>query len=421
MARIAFVDLLFNWPPAGGSWVDVREVALRLARAGHCVELFVPRFQKYYPRGRVDEDPGFPVHGIPCNRFTYNVYTLGRRLTRALEAFAPDAVFLCDGYFMKGALLPYLTRWPLVLRFYAYELLCYNLHYYLYDEGRVCDGNFIEDAARCHACWYRTPKVAIRHLLDILTGAPDRHPALHFSQEYFFSLAFTRSYRKRLKDWIGRAAAVVTYNPFIRGMLSPYNRNVLQIPSGVDTSRFFPAQEPSRDSLPVILMSGRVNDALKGFPTVRQACDRLWEQGRRFRLLITEQFPVDGEAPYLEKLGWLDQNQLPELYRRCDISLTPSIWVEPFGITALESMASGLPVIASRIGGLETSVVDGQTGFLIEPGDSAAMAETLARLLDDPALRQRLGAAGRKRAEEVFNWNVIVRDHYLPLIDRLLK
>jgi glycosyltransferase involved in cell wall biosynthesis len=421
MARIAFVDLLFNWPPAGGSWVDVRQVAAGLSRAGHTVELFVPRFQDYYPRGRIEEDPGFVVHGIQCNRFTYNVYTFGKRLTRALESFSPDVVFLGDGYFMKGALLPYLTRWPVILRFYAYELLCYNLHYYLYEQQRVCDGNFIENPARCHSCWYKNPWTVPRQLLEIVFGREDRHPALHFSQEYFFSLAFTRYYREHLGQWIGRAAAVVTYNDFTRQTMSRYNSNVLRIPSGVDTSRFYPAKTPLENESPAILMSGRVNDPLKGFATVRRACDRLWEEGRRFRLLITEQFPVEGQAPYLEKLGWFSQEQLPDLYRRCDISLVPSIWMEPFGITALESMASGLPVIASRIGGLETSVVDGETGFLIQPDDSDALAEKLALLLDDPQLRRKLGSAGRKRAEEVFNWDTLVKDNYLPLVDQLSR
>lgn len=422
MARIAVVDLTFNWPPVGGCWVDLKEIADRLVRAGHRLELFVPRFQDYYPRGKVETDLSFPVHPIPFNRFTYNIYLVGRRLQKALRAFGPDLVFVGDGYFMKGALLPYLAEWPVVLRFYAYELICFNLHYYLYREGRVCDGNFIEDPARCHRCWYTSRLSLPKHVLGILAGVEDRHPALHFSQEYLGSLAFTRYYRRHLAQWLGIPRAIIVYNPFIQGLLSPYNSNTRIIPSGVNTRRFALRESGAEPGgPPAILMTGRVNDPLKGFPTVREACDRLHREGLEFKLLITSAYPVDFEAPYLENLGWVDQEQLPSLYHKGAISLVPSTWIEPFGITAVESMAAGLPVVASRIGGLETSVVDGQTGFLLPPGDAGAMTDCLRNLLADGALRRRLGQAGRRRAEEEYDWDVLVDRHYLPLVQTLTE
>jgi hypothetical protein len=112
MVRIAFVDLTFNWPPVGGCWVDLKEIAERLVRAGHEVELFAPRFQEYYPRGSVEGSLPFKVNTIPFNRFTFSIYLTGPRFQKALERFQPDLVYLGDGYFMKGALLPYLQRWP---------------------------------------------------------------------------------------------------------------------------------------------------------------------------------------------------------------------------------------------------------------------------------------------------------------------
>jgi glycosyltransferase involved in cell wall biosynthesis len=84
-------------------------------------------------------------------------------------------------------------------------------------------------------------------------------------------------------------------------------------------------------------------------------------------------------------------------WRRCLLGLVPSIWAEPFGLVALEAMASGRPVIASRIGGLTDIVVDGETGLLVPPGDTDALRGAMARLLADPALRQRFGNAGRQR------------------------
>ena len=73
----------------------------------------------------------------------------------------------------------------------------------------------------------------------------------------------------------------------------------------------------------------------------------------------------------------------------------PTIAQEGLSRTSVEAMASGIPVIASRIGGLPFTVNDGVTGLLFEPGDPADLARQIARLLDDPALRRRMGLAGR--------------------------
>lgn len=84
-------------------------------------------------------------------------------------------------------------------------------------------------------------------------------------------------------------------------------------------------------------------------------------------------------------------------WSRCTIALTPSILPEAFGIVALEAMAMGRPVVASRIGGLPDVVADGETGFLITPGDELALRAAIERLLDDPVLREQMGARARQR------------------------
>jgi glycosyltransferase involved in cell wall biosynthesis len=84
-------------------------------------------------------------------------------------------------------------------------------------------------------------------------------------------------------------------------------------------------------------------------------------------------------------------------WRRASVGLVPSTWDEPFGIVALEAMATGTPVVASRIGGLTDIVEDGVTGVLVPPGDVQALAAAMRRLVDDPALRGRMGERGRER------------------------
>jgi glycosyltransferase involved in cell wall biosynthesis len=85
-------------------------------------------------------------------------------------------------------------------------------------------------------------------------------------------------------------------------------------------------------------------------------------------------------------------------WRHCGIAVVPSLWPEPFGLVAVEAMASGRPVVASDMGGLSEIVENGVTGLLVPPGDPAALATAMKRLIDDPKLAADLGAAGRERA-----------------------
>jgi glycosyltransferase involved in cell wall biosynthesis len=99
-----------------------------------------------------------------------------------------------------------------------------------------------------------------------------------------------------------------------------------------------------------------------------------------------------------EFLGHVPFSRLAAEYRRARVFCLPSRQ-EGFGIVFLEAMAAGLPIAAARAGAVPEVVTDGECGILVTPGDEAALAEALGRMLGDPSLRQRLGEAGRRRVE----------------------
>jgi len=105
-------------------------------------------------------------------------------------------------------------------------------------------------------------------------------------------------------------------------------------------------------------------------------------------------------------LGRIDHAKVPDLIRSFDIMLMPSIYEsETFGVAAIEASAAGVPVIASKVGGVPEAVLHDQTGLLVPPRDTAALAHACIELIDDPQRRRQLGLAGRKFVERYYDWN----------------
>lgn len=104
------------------------------------------------------------------------------------------------------------------------------------------------------------------------------------------------------------------------------------------------------------------------------------------------------EQGLLRCVGELPRSQMPEFWNSVNVAVVPSLY-EPFGLVALEAMACGVPVVCTSAGGLKEVVVHGESGLLVQPGDSRALAEALLSLLTNEGLRARFGDAARRRSE----------------------
>jgi glycosyltransferase involved in cell wall biosynthesis/phosphoheptose isomerase len=190
------------------------------------------------------------------------------------------------------------------------------------------------------------------------------------------------------------------------------------VPCGVDLTLFGPdgPREPRRDGRHRLLCVGRLVER-KGIGNVIEALADLPDaelvvaggpeatrldadpEVRRLREVAAR----CGVADRVDLRGRVEREDLPALLRSADAVLcTP--WYEPFGIVPLEAMASGVPVVASAVGGMIDTVVDGVTGVHVPPRDPERLAAALRSLLDQPERRAAYGRAGVRRARRLYDW-----------------
>src|SRR5439155_24264075 len=152
---------------------------------------------------------------------------------------------------------------------------------------------------------------------------------------------------------------------------------------------------------------------LKGLVPLLEALARVRARRQAELVVVGRPQPTGAVAATVERLRLdgcvrfvtaITDTELVELYARAEVAVVPSLY-EGFSLPAVEAMACAVPLVATTAGALpEVLGPHGEAGLLVPPGDPAALASSVARLLDDEGLRERLGAAGRARALTCFSW-----------------
>ena len=216
----------------------------------------------------------------------------------------------------------------------------------------------------------------------------------------------TRVGHRAVERALAAADLVLTVNPRdvagVRARLRPGARQAW-LPPFIDVAPFHDPGRRGNDP-PLLLSVGmmRTRDKLESYRVLAAALARL--EARPWQALLVGDGPARPEverlmAPFGSRVrfaGARPRSELPALYAAADLYLWPAI-NEAYGMAFLEAQAAGLPVIAGRTGGVPAVVRDGVSGLLTPIGDAAAFADAVARLLDDPAERARLGAQARAR------------------------
>jgi D-inositol-3-phosphate glycosyltransferase len=210
------------------------------------------------------------------------------------------------------------------------------------------------------------------------------------------------------------------------GLLGVPASKVSVVPCGVDLVRFSPARTtspsgamPDRACRYRLLSVGRLVPR-KGYDTTIEALAKLPDtelliaggadatpEPEHDRLIAVAQDL--GVADRVRLIGQVARTDMPALLRSADLVVC-SPWYEPFGIVPLEAMACGVPVVASAIGGMLDTVVDGVTGAHVPPRDPAALAEVIRALLEAPSRRAELARAGLERVRSRYSWDRVAAD-----------
>jgi D-inositol-3-phosphate glycosyltransferase len=190
---------------------------------------------------------------------------------------------------------------------------------------------------------------------------------------------------------------------------------------------------------PIVLQLGRMVPR-KGVDNVIRGVGRLCKaRGVSARLLIVggdSRDPESSTNPEIKRLreiareegvqdtvtfvGSRDRHELRNYYAAADVFVSTP-WYEPFGITPVEAMACGTPVIGSAVGGIKTTVLDGETGYLVPPNDPEALADRLSDLLLNGARKTAFGHRAVRHANAFYTWRRVtqsIADLYEELLDR---
>jgi glycosyltransferase involved in cell wall biosynthesis len=239
--------------------------------------------------------------------------------------------------------------------------------------------------------------------------------------------------RELLREKIEGASFVIGVSEYNKRFLDDEvrhlrNGHVRVVYNGVDLDRFRP--DPAVEREPNLIFAAGRLVRKKGFADLIEACRLLHEHGRSFRCRIIGDGPLRAEleaqaadlSGVIEFVGAHSQEELAAEYQRAAVFVLPAV-VPPDGNTdalptvLLEAMASGCPVISTRVAGIPEIVDNEENGLLVAPGDVPALAAAIERLLNDPQLRARFGANARRKAEERFDVTKNVAELYRLFAD----
>jgi D-inositol-3-phosphate glycosyltransferase len=371
---------------SGGQNVYVAHVAKQLAQSGYLVDVFTRRDDslqeqvvQWQPNIRVIHVPAGPAQYIPKEQLLCYMDAFGRFMIRFAKHEKIPYDIVHANFFMSGMAAQQVKQAlgiPYVVTFHALGRV-----------RRLCQGQ---------ADTFPVARLAIE---ESLMRDADR------------IIAECPQDRKDMEQLYGAASERIDI-----------------VPCGFDPEELWPVPAIARQQLGlgphefIVLQLGRmvprkgIDTAIQSIGVLRERfgiCARLLIVGGNAEHIDSQNTPEFGRLTALTKslglerqvvfTGQKARSQLRYYYSAANAFVTTP-WYEPFGITPVEAMACGTPVIGAAVGGIKSTVVDGKTGYLVPPKDPEAVARRLASLHNQPRQARRLGEEGMRRAYERYTW-----------------
>lgn len=215
-------------------------------------------------------------------------------------------------------------------------------------------------------------------------------------------------------------------------------KKIYTVYNGVDISLFSPSIESGRavrekyginENEKTLLLLGQIEKA-KGMHLAIKAMPRVLQVFPDAKLLVV------GQGPYLKTLetladklnvlqtvifcGYVPNKETPSYYNACDVYLNPTLLIEACSFVTIEALATGKPIIASRIGAINSIITDGETGLLIQPGDFNDLSKKIIQLLKNEKLRDKISKYAREKALKEFDQKKMI-DNTVKVFEKIIK
>jgi glycosyltransferase involved in cell wall biosynthesis len=326
------------------------------------------------------------------------------------SVYVPSAV--CPSFKDADIRTSFMQRLPMIKKHarrylplypYAFELFDLSEYDVVLSSSSCFAKGVITSPNTCHICYCYTPMRFVWKYHTYIEQEP-------FSRLTKICLPYMIH---RLRRWDEITANrvdsyVAISNEVRRRIWKYYRRDSVVIHPPVETSRFMVGERHDDYYLIIsrLLPYKRIDIAIQAFNKLRMPL-KIIGRGRDLERLQKM------AGPNVEFLGRLPDDEMQRCLRNCRALVFPGL--EDFGLTPVEAMASGKPVIVSKANGLAEILEDNHTGFLVPPGSPMAIAEVLKCLISNPALAQTVGKAGQRLMQEKYSWRNYAR-HMLDLV-----
>ncbi|MCD6171969.1 MAG: glycosyltransferase family 4 protein [Thermoplasmata archaeon] len=249
---------------------------------------------------------------------------------------------------------------------------------------------------------------------------------LSFFPDYEYFWQFLSYIYPRYRITISKTDRIIAVSNAAKKFISYFaNKEAIVIPNGVDIKKFRPYNKKYarrkigiEHDFPMILYIGRLVPR-KGIDVLIFSMKKVVKKYPNAILFIAGKgkiLPIlkamanlAGVEKNIKFLGYVDDKILPYLYSAADVFVLPSITGESFGIVLLEAMASGTPIVATKVGGIVEIIENEKNGIIVESGNTKETAKAILKILEDDRIRKNFSKKGRKMAEDRYSWDKIVK------------